>query len=332
MYGNGHLNTDRLKLLAAGFAVAGRCNDGRVGTQDWADAVGVSPPFLSASYRSKRSPELLKRAVEVAAQARGVEPDRLARWLCCSAADPGLEALLRLELRKLKCTGEGPHLQSTVPSLEPGWFDEEADAELVIPRLRQCKLCHRRGKTEDTASWEEQLVQTDELPAKIRRAVAIIRAAGRAVTARGIAREAGLEYEDVRSALKRAGLEKPRAGRFRETPYGLIPVAILLRALFGPSDLSAQPLTASERTKELVRLVENLRRIFGRRWTIQLIDLPALGPIIVVFPVELNFSSEDITRTGAPLAAGKVLQGPWGRLVQGPLAQRAIAGELRRAA
>jgi hypothetical protein len=50
----------------------------------------------------------------------------------------------------------------------------------------------------------------------------------------------------------------------------------------------------------------------------------------VVFPAKLNFSDDTVTPP-SPLAAGKVLQGHWG-LVQGPLAQRAIAGELRRAA
>lgn len=253
------LNVVRYTLLVETFAASGRCQDGRMGIGEWAKATGVSRPFLSPVYQAQRSPELFRHVIEFAAKARSVEPDRLWLWLF-GAPDPALESHLNQEIRKLRCTGDGPHLESTVLA-EPGWFDQEADVDLIIPALRKCKMCARRRHRDDSPDWEEKILNSNAIPTKIRHAIACIRAAGKAVTYKAIEQEARLPYPEVRKMFARAGLEKPREGRFRPARYkSFLPIAVLLRTLSGSPDVSAATPAATKHIIEIVHLVERRRR------------------------------------------------------------------------
>lgn len=230
----GHIDPDRLDLLAAGFAVAGRSKDGRPTLNEWAHGANVTRVMLFKSYGSRRSMDAVKRIVQFAAQARGVDAERLEGWLCGGPADTELEDLLGLEARKFRCKGSGPHLHSDA-DLPDGWFDVGADAHRLIVSMGRCKRCARiEAGPEETAAWEERLLRDKhKLSQKLQHAIAVIQAAGRCPTAKGLARVAEIPYEDVRKELFRAGLEKPRAGRLRPLPtkYRLIWLVLGLRLL-----------------------------------------------------------------------------------------------------
>lgn len=215
----GQLNSDRFMVLADTFAVAGRRDDERPGIGEWAERAGVSRKFFTRAYPSRRSPELLKSAIEAAASIRGLDADRLTRWLC-GGADADLEALLRLEIRKMKCTGAGPHAQSAA-GLPDGWFDPAVDAEALVVALRRCKMCSRlvtREKRNNVAitEWEREVfANSTKFSSKLRQAIEVIKQASRAPTTKNLSEASGLSQPEVRQELKQLGLEKPHRGRFR---------------------------------------------------------------------------------------------------------------------
>lgn len=243
----GHIDPDRLDLLNAGFASAGRTKDGRPTLSMWAEHVGVGRKLFCRGYPSERSPEVVRRMVEFAAEARGVGVERLGRWLCGGPADVELEDLLGLEARKFRCKGPGPHLHSDA-DLPDGWFDVGADALKLIVSLGRCKRCARiEAGPEETAAWEERLLRDKhKLSQKLQHAIAVIQAAGRCPTAKGLARVAEIPYEDVRKELFRAGLEKPRAGRLRPLPtkYRLIWLVLGLHMLSSSAEAAPAMRTA----------------------------------------------------------------------------------------